>query len=212
MHLVVPFVSARADTLIRSFIPDLHDMRLSNATFTAILVGTLAATASGQSSGPAGNPPAPRTQSDYYVPMFGGTAGIAIPVGRLSDDHAAGYVLGAVAEYAVANQPYSLRAEGILQRFALKSNRTAGRDATLISIGTNIVYRLDMVSAARTFVTGGIAIYNATDEGTRPGINGGTGVEIPLTGFTAVAEARLHLMLADVRPIMTVPFTLTIRF
>ena len=189
-------------------------MRLSNAIFAALLVGTLAATASAQTSGPAGNPtaPAPRAQSDYYVPLFGGMAGIAIPVGRLSDDHAAGYALGAVAEYAVANQPYSLRGEALFQRFALKSNRATGRDANVLSLGTNIVYRLDMVSAARTFVTGGIAIYNATDEGTRPGINGGTGVEIPLTGFSAVAEARLHLMLADQRPIMTVPFTITIRF
>ena len=190
-------------------------MRLSNATFTAILIGTLAATASAQTSGPpAANPPAPapRTQSDYYVPMFGGTAGIAIPIGRLSDDHAAGYALGAVAEYAVANQPYSLRAEATLQRFALKSNRVTGRDVTLLDIGTSIVYRLDMMSQARTFVTGGIAIYNATEEGTRPGINAGTGVEIPLTGFSAVAEARLHLMLADARPIMTIPFTITIRF
>jgi hypothetical protein len=190
-------------------------MRLSNATFAAILVGTLAATASAQTSGPpATNPPAPvpRTQSDYYVPMFGGTAGIALPVGRLSDDHAAGYAFGAVAEYAVANQPYSLRAEGMFQRFALKSNRTAGRDVNLLDIGASVVYRTDMVSQARPFVTGGIAIYNATDEGTRPGINGGAGVEIPLTGFSAVAEARLHLMLADQRPIMTIPFTITIRF
>jgi hypothetical protein len=189
-------------------------MRLSNALFASILVGTLTATAAAQSSGPPANPtaPTPSAQSDYYVPLFGGTAGIAIPVGRLSDDHAAGYALGAVAEYAVANQPYSLRGEGLFQRFALKSNRTTGRDANVLSIGTSIVYRLDMVSAARTFVTGGIAIYNATLEGTRPGINGGTGVEIPLTGFTAVAEARLHLMLADQRPIMTIPFTLTIRF
>ncbi len=189
-------------------------MRLSNAFFATILVGTLAATASAQTSGPATNPTAlpPRSQSDYYVPLFGGTAGIAIPVGRLSDDHAAGYVFGAVAEYAVSGQPYSLRGEGLFQRFALKSNRTAGRDANVLSLGTSIVYRLDMVSQTRTFVTGGIAIYNATDEGTRPGINAGTGVEIPLTGFSAVAEARLHLMLADQRPIMTVPFTITIRF
>ena len=189
-------------------------MRLSNATFATFLSLTLAVTASAQTSGPpAGNPPAPapRTQSDYYVPMFGGTAGIAIPVGRLSDDHAAGYALGAVAEYAVANQPYSLRAEGMFQRFALKSDH-AGRDANLLNIGATVVYRTDMVSEARPFVTGGIAIYNATDEGTRPGINGGAGVEIPLTGFTAVAEARLHLMLADARPIMTIPFTITVRF
>lgn len=188
-------------------------MRLTKALSAALLIGVAAASASAQTSGPATNPPAPaaRTQSDYYVPMFGGTAGIAIPVGRLSDDHAAGYAFGAVAEYAVADQPYSLRAEGLFQRFALKANHT-GRDANVLSLGTNIVYRLDMVSAARTFVTGGIAIYNATDEGTRPGLNAGTGVEIPLTGFSAVAEARLHLMLADGRPVMTVPFTITIRF
>jgi hypothetical protein len=188
-------------------------MRLSNALFATILIGALAASASAQTSGPGTNPPAPvpRSQSDYYVPMFGGTAGIAIPVGRLADDHAAGYAFGAVAEYAVANQPYSLRGEALFQRFALKSNHT-GRDANVLSLGSSIVYRLDTVSPARTFVTGGIAIYNATEEGTRPGINGGAGVEIPLTGFTAVAEARLHLMLADQRPIMTVPFTITIRF
>lgn len=188
-------------------------MQLSNALLSTVLVASLAATAGAQMSGPTSpTAPQPRTQSDYYVPMFGGTAGIAIPVGRLSDDHAAGYALGAVAEYAVANQPYSLRGEALFQRFALKSNRTIGSDANVVSLGTSIVYRLDMVSPARTFVTGGIAIYHATDEGTRPGINGGTGVEIPLTGFTAVAEARLHLMLADRRPIMTVPFTITIRF
>lgn len=213
MHAAPDIASARADNLLRSFIRNQHDMRLSNAFFGAILIGTLAATASAQTSGPPANPtaPPPRSQSDYYVPLFGGTAGIAIPVGRLSDDHAAGYAFGAVAEYAVSGQPYSLRGEGLFQRFALKSNRT-GRDANVLSLGTSIVYRLDMVSQTRTFVTGGIAIYNATDEGTRPGINAGTGVEIPLTGFSAVAEARLHLMLADQRPIMTVPFTITIRF
>jgi len=189
-------------------------MRISNVLLTTVLVAALAATASAQASGPTGNPsaPPPRSQSDYYVPMFGGTAGIAIPVGRLSDDHAAGYALGAVAEYSVASQPYSLRGEALFQRFALKSNRTVGSNANVLSIGTSIVYRLDMTSQTRTFVTGGIAIYNATDEGTRPGVNAGTGVEIPLTGFSAVAEARLHLMLADQRPIMTVPFTVTVRF
>ena len=68
--------------------------------------------------------PPPRTQSDYYVPLFGATAGIAIPIGRLADDHAAGYVLGGLVEYAVAGQPYSLRGERIFQRFALKQGRT----------------------------------------------------------------------------------------
>lgn len=174
----------------------------------AILASVVAGTAGAQASGPA---PAAPSQSDYYVPLFGGSAGIAIPLGRLSDDHAAGYALGGVVEYAVTGQPYSLRGEVGFQRFALKSGRTAGDDVNLLSLGSSIVYRLQQ-SAAQTFVTGGIAIYNATREGTRPGFNGGGGVEIPLTGFTAVAEARLHVMLADGKPLLTLPLTVGVRF
>jgi hypothetical protein len=181
--------------------------------FALLLAAVLAGQASAQAtSGPGSTPtaPAPRTQSDYYVPLFGVTAGIAIPVGRLSDDHAAGYALGGVVEYAVSGQPYSLRGEALYQRFALKEGHT-GDDVNLLSLGTTIVYRLQK-STTQTFVSGGIAIYNATREGTRPGFNVGTGVEIPLTGFSAVAEARLHVMLADGRPIMTLPLTVGVRF
>ena len=187
-------------------------MRLKKALFALILAGALASTASAQTSGPTPNPPAPapRTQSDFYVPLYGVTAGIAIPVGRLADDHAAGYALGGVVEYAVSGQPYSLRGEALFQRFALKSGHT-GDDSNVLSLGTTIVYRLQQ-STAQTFVSGGIAIYNATKEGTRPGVNVGTGVEIPLTGFSAVAEARLHVMLADGRPLLTVPLTVGVRF
>jgi hypothetical protein len=167
----------------------------------------LGSTAGAQSSGP---PPAARTQSDFYVPLYGGFAGISIPFGRLADDHAAGYNLGAVIEYAVAGQPYSLRGEAQWQRFPLKENH-AGSDADVLNVGTTIVYRLQK-STTQTFLTGGIGIYHATSEGTRPGFNAGTGVEIPLTGFSAVAEIRLHMMLADSRPIYTIPLTVGVRF
>ena len=167
----------------------------------------------GQASGPptpTTAAPAPRTQSDYYVPLYGVTAGVSIPAGRLANDHAAGYEVGGVVEYAVSGQPYSLRGEAMVQHFALKSGRT-GDDSNLLSLGTTVVYRLQK-STAQTFVTGGIAIYNATHEGTRPGFNAGTGVEIPLTGFSAVAELRLHVMLADARPILALPLTVGVRF
>ncbi len=185
-------------------------MSLSKIAFALVLSASLAGAANAQN--PSGPPtaPAPRTQSDYYVPLYGVTAGIAIPVGRLSDDHAAGYLVGGVVEYAVSGQPYSLRGEAIYQRFSLKEGHT-GDDVNLLSLGTTVVYRLQK-STAQSFVSGGIAIYNATREGTRPGFNVGTGVEIPLTGFLAVAEARLHVMLADGRPIMTLPLSVGVRF
>ena len=173
----------------------------------AMLVSAASTLAHAQGSGPA---PQPRTQSDYYVPLYGVTAGISLPVGRLATDNAAGYGVGGVVEYAVSGQPYSLRGELLLQHFPVKSGRPLAYDVNLLSLGTNIVYRLDPVT--KTFVTGGIAIYNATKEGTRPGVNAGGGVEIPLTGFSAVAEARLHVMLADSRPIYSIPITVGVRF
>jgi hypothetical protein len=139
------------------------------------------------------------------------TAGIALPVGRLADDHAAGYALGGLVEYAVTGQPYALRGELIYQRFALKSNRTVGNAVNLTSLGATIVLK-NSTAPSNTFLTGGIAVYHATDYGTRPGINAGGGIEIPLTGFSATGEARLHVMFADGRPVATIPLTVGIRF
>jgi hypothetical protein len=187
-------------------------LRISTLVASIILTGTLSATAGAQTSGPPENPPAPapRTQSDMYVPLYGVVAGIAIPVGRLADNHSAGYTLGGLIEYAVTGQPYSLRGEATFQRFPLKSGHD-DRDVNLLSVGSTIVYRLQQTST-QTFVTGGIAIYNGTNEGTRPGFNVGGGVEIPLTGFSAIAETRLHVMLADGRPIISLPLTVGVRF
>ena len=153
----------------------------------------------------------PATISTLYVPIFGVTAGIALPIGRLADDHAAGYSLGGLVEYAVSGQPYALRGELVYQHFALKSGRTDGRATNLTSLGATIVYKMQQ-SPSNTFLTGGIAIYNGTDLGTRPGANVGGGVEIPLQGFSATGEARLHVMLADGRPALTIPLTVGIRF
>lgn len=187
-------------------------MRLRTLFSLFALNLALAANAGAQVSGPPTDPaPAPRSQSDIYVPLYGFNAGITIPAGRLGDDHAAGYALGALIEYAVTNQPYSLRGEALFQRFALKSGRTTGRDKNLVSLGTTVVYKLQQ-SETHGFLTGGIAIYNATEDGTRPGFNFGSGIAIPLTGFSALAEIRLHTVLADGKPILSIPLTVGVRF
>ena len=154
--------------------------------------------------------PPPRTESEMYVPLYGVTAGISIPLGDLAKDHAPGYLVAGTIEYAVTGQAYSLRGEAIFQRFSLKSGH-AGNDANLLSLGSTIIYRLQKQNT-QSFISGGIAIYNATQHGTRPGFNAGTGVEIPLTGFSAVAEARLHVMLADGSPQVALPLSVGVRF
>ena len=166
----------------------------------AILPGTAAAQA-GQ----------PATISTQYIPIFGVTAGIALPIGALAEDHAAGYSLGGLVEYGVRGEPYALRGELIYQHFALKRGRTEGSSVNLTSLGATIVYKMQP-TATNSFLTGGIALYNGTDLGTRPGINVGGGIEIPLQGFSATGEGRLHLMLSDGRPVITLPLTVGIRF
>jgi hypothetical protein len=181
-------------------------MRIRTLSLVLALGAVLAVPAAAQVSGPGST-----TIGNMYTPVFGGTAGVAIPIGALADDHAAGYLFGGLVEYGVTGQPYALRGELLYQRFPLKANRPTGDDVNLWSLGSTIVYKLQQ-SAMNTFVTGGIAIYSGTGYGTRPGFNVGTGIEIPLTGFSATGEARLHLMLADGRPVITLPLTVGVRF
>jgi hypothetical protein len=173
----------------------------------------LAHVASAQASGP-GSAPAPRASTDIYVPLYGVTAGIAVPMARLADDHAAGYTLGGLVEYGVPLQPYSLRGELIFQHFPLKSGRsgTPGLDdSNLISLGATFVYRMQP-TPANAFLAGGPALYHETGLGTRPGVNAGGGIEVPLTGFSATGEMRLHWVITDGRPALTIPLTVGIRF
>ena len=190
-------------------------MRLRTLSLILAASAALTAPVSAQTSGPGGMP----QPGNMYTPIYGASAGIAIPIGRLADDHAAGYTLGGLVEYGVSGQPYALRGELIYQRFALKSGRTTGGDVSLWSLGSTIVFKTLQAPAntpqppANTFASVGIAIYHGNEDlGTRPGANAGVGVEIPLTGFSATGEARLHLMLADGRPVITVPLTVAVRF
>jgi hypothetical protein len=180
-------------------------MRHRTSVAALALSLALAIPAAAQVSGPAAGQPT------TYYPLYGVTGGISIPAGRLGDDHAAGYALGGLVEFAVPNQAYALRAEAEFQRFALKSGRTTGKDVSLFSIGPTILYQVNQ-TPAQTYLLGGIAIYNATGEGTRPGFNFGGGIGFPLSGFSAIGEIRLHVMLADRKPILALPLSVGVRF
>jgi hypothetical protein len=186
-------------------------MQLRTPLSSLALAIVLASAASAQVSGPPATTDAAPAQATTYYPLYGGTFGIAIPAGRLGDDHAAGWALGGLVEFAVPNQAYALRAEAMLQRFSLKQGRTVGDDVSLFSIGPTILYKMQQ-TPAETFLTAGIAIYNATGEGTRPGFNVGSGIGFPLAGFSALGEIRLHVMLADGKPVLALPLSVGVRF
>jgi hypothetical protein len=139
-------------------------------------------------------------------------AGIAIPIGALAESHSAGYTLAGLVDFSAAEQPFSFRAELIYQHYDAKRNAVAGTDAmNMVSFGASLLSRTPR-QASSVFFIGGIAIYHATDNGTKPGINAGAGLEVPLTFFIGMADVRVHWAMTEGRPLLTIPITLGARF
>ena len=139
-------------------------------------------------------------------------AGIVAPIGALSDTHAAGYTLSGIIDFSAAEQPFSFRAELILQHFDRKRDAPAGTESmNIFSLGASLLARSPM-QASSAFFIGGIGVYRATDNGTKPGLNVGAGLEVPLTFFVGMADVRLHWVMTEGRPLLTIPITLGARF
>jgi hypothetical protein len=141
----------------------------------------------------------------------GGGAGIAIPVGRLSETNAAGYTVAGLVDFSAADQPYSFRAELIFQHYDGKSTVVGSRSMNITSLGASLLAR-SPAGGSSGFVLGGIAIYNLTGGGTKPGVNVGGGLEVPLDFFIGMADVRVHYVLTEGRPAVTIPITLGARF
>lgn len=142
----------------------------------------------------------------------GGGGGIALPLGRLSDNHAAGYTLTGLVDFSAADQPYSFRAELTYQRYDRKRSAPAGTgNKNILSLGMSLLAR-SPTGASSGYAIGGIAVYRVSDEGTRPGLNAGVGLEVPLTFFVGIADVRIHYVLTEGRPALTIPITLGARF
>lgn len=139
-------------------------------------------------------------------------AGIALPVGRLADTHSAGYSMIGLVDFSAADQPYSFRAELVYQHYDRKSDAPAGvRSMNMTSLGASLLAR-SPTGASSGFVLGGIAVYKLTGEGTKPGVNIGAGLEVPLTFFIGMADVRVHYVLTEGKPAITIPITLGARF
>ena len=175
----------------------------------AVVLLALVAASSASAQQPATVPPAAPT-----IGASGGLGGgIAIPLGRLNDTHAAGYALSGLVDFSDAAQPFSFRAELIYQHYDVRATQPAGtKHKNSLSLGASLLARSAQKQASSAYVIGGIGVYRLTDEGTKPGVNAGMGLEVPLTFFIGIAEVRVHYVLSDGRPALTLPITLGARF
>jgi hypothetical protein len=149
--------------------------------------------------------------SPTFGASAGGGAGIAIPVGRLSETNTAGYTFMGLVDFSAADQPYSFRGEVIYQHYDRKRNVTGTESKNVLSFGAALLARSN-VGASSGYVIGGIGVYRPTDEGTKPGVSAGVGLEVPLTFFIGMAEIRAHWVMTEGRPVVTLPITLGARF
>ena len=149
--------------------------------------------------------------SPTFGASAGGGAGIAIPLGRLSETNTAGYSFTGLVDFSAADQPYSFRAEVIYQHYDRKRSVTGSTSKNVLSFGAALLAR-SPAGASSGYVIGGIGVYRPTDEGTKPGANAGVGLEVPLTFFIGMADVRVHWVMTEGRPLVTVPITLGARF
>jgi hypothetical protein len=150
------------------------------------------------------------------APTIGASAGagggIAIPVGRWSDNHGAGYTLSGLVDFSAAEQPYSFRAEFMWQRYDRKNSAPVGvANKNVVGLAVSLLARAP-AQMSSAYGIGGIGVYRVTNEGTRPGLNLGAGLEVPLTFFVGIADVRLHWVLSEGSSGLSIPITLGARF
>lgn len=148
--------------------------------------------------------------------MFGGTT----PVSNYHDVAQTAWHVGAFVDFGRVAGPLGVRIEGMYHRFGDKNLLFAGGGLSEVSIenepwivhgDVNLNLGLsDTTSTIRPYLTGGGGVYYlkntvkckselcggeiTLDElsETKFGLNGGAGLEFPLSGFSAFIEARYH--------------------
>ncbi|MEP6689953.1 MAG: outer membrane beta-barrel protein [Gemmatimonadaceae bacterium] len=147
---------------------------------------------------------------------FGLFAGATFPTGALGDQAGTGFNVGGLVTYQSPDWPVSFRGDVAYHGFSGKNNSLAGTTVNykpkIINGTANAVYMFshDPAQSMHPYIIGGLGIYNlrassscsgtyctdgTTDSGgssTKFGVNGGGGVEFPLSGFAAFVEARYH--------------------
>lgn len=143
-------------------------------------------------------------------PLIGFSGGISIPAGGLSKTQQSGFNLGALAEYRAPGEAMGIRGELNFEQFSKKQNATVGsRSATELTV--NAIYHVPGYTF-RPYVIGGLGFYHLTQQGNHPGFNVGTGIDIPLTGFSAHMEMRVHWAMTDGPSFISIPISFGVEF
>ena len=142
-------------------------------------------------------------------PTFGVSGGIAFPTGDFGKGSKSGYDIAAHVGFHPAGASFGVRLEGAYNQFAFKGTSTGNPHTNIFDVTGNVVVGTAAApGTVRPYFIGGLGIYNVKAEATvnrvtvsnsatKFGLNGGAGLDLPLSGITAFVEARFHYIFSD---------------
>jgi hypothetical protein len=152
-------------------------------------------------------PLAPLAAQETPRPTFGLAGGISFPTGDFGSGFKSGYDISAFVGFHPATSPVGLRLEGMYDRFDADGNNPLGIHRNVFAgTGNVILGGTAAPGSIRPYVIAGLGFYNlkvdatnasGASSSTKFGINGGAGLELPLSGITALLEARIHYVFAN---------------
>lgn len=160
---------------------------------------------------------------------FGVSAGAAVPTGDAGDAFDVGYSVDGIIALRAPTLPVSFRGEIGYTRFGIKDAFLEDGESgsqRIISGVANVVFGLpaSAVATVRPYLIGGVGVYSGrssfkgggvtvnTESDTKLGLNGGVGIEIPLSGITGFGEVRYTSVFTEGSNTNYVPIRFGIRF
>lgn len=162
---------------------------------------------------------------------FGVSAGASLPLGDFGDVANTGFNVDGLVTLRVPTSPVAFRGEVGYQRFGLKGDFDgASANARIWSGVANLVLGIPAgpTAVASPYLIGGVGYYNVgggsrferggttvtveNESENRFGLNGGIGLDLPLSGLSTFAEVRFTSIFTEGGNTNIVPIKFGIRF
>ena len=156
-------------------------------------------------------------------PTFGVAAGATIPTGDFGDGFGTGFNVGAHVGFRSATMPVGFRLEGTFHQNEAKGSNGVNFN-TIAGTANIIAGPAAAAGGISPYVIGGAGVYNLkldadggieSESVTKFGLNGGAGLDMPLSGIGVFAEARFHYVFSGEdggSNISFIPLSVGIRF
>ncbi len=143
-----------------------------------------------------------RTVQAQYNPIaFGIVAGASFPISDLGDAANTGWHVGGLVQWQGPAFPIGIRGEVVYHKFDSKLDDNASLNVLTATVNGVFMFPVTEPATVRPYIIGGGGLYRVgcsdcggLDSENKGGINLGAGIQVPLSGFTSIIEARWHMI------------------